>query len=286
MSYENNLTGKMDSDELNKLIGVKSTLDAFYTINKKSFIEFERDSLTPLQVATMIDGVEMCRNLIEEGADVNVEIEELGATLMHCAALNEEHGLDLLDYFSSLGLKLDAKDKFGNGPLQYAIRANNSKIVERLLPPKCPEEEKSTETTESQYLSILAEMKLKQEKRLLADFDVFGNSGMSAIHVAAMLSDLDMCKWLLSDGVDVRSLTKNKCEDNVLHCAAKNKSHGQELVQYFVSEFGFDVDAKDKLGLTPLHRALDMENIETAEELLKLGADLALIKAAGWTQIN
>ncbi|CAB3385104.1 Hypothetical predicted protein [Cloeon dipterum] len=117
-------------------------------------------------------------------------------------------------------------------------------------------------------------MVLEQDKGLLKDYDVFGNSGRSAIHLAALLSDLNMCKWLLNKGIDVRFLTKNEHEESVLHCAAMNKSHGKELVRFFVSKLGFDVNAKDKLEFTPLHRALLKDNIQTAEELLKLGADL------------
>ncbi|XP_065346535.1 putative ankyrin repeat protein RF_0381 [Cloeon dipterum] len=116
-------------------------------------------------------------------------------------------------------------------------------------------------------------MVLEQDKGLYIDF---GETGRSAIHLAAMLSDLDMCKWLLSKGVDVRCLTKNAFEDSVLHCAAMNKSHGKELVRYFVFVHNFDVNTKYKLGFTPLHCALYKENIETAEVLLTLGADLAV----------
>ncbi|CAB3379110.1 Hypothetical predicted protein [Cloeon dipterum] len=267
----------MESNAFNKFIGMKYLLAASYTVNKKSFFEFERYSLTPLQVAAMIDGVDMCRHLVEEGADVNVESEELGATLMHCAALNEQYGVDLLDYFTSLGLRLDARDKFGDEPLQYAIRVNNSKIVQKLLQPNCPEEESIKDKSEPRYRSILHKIMSEQEKGLLnTDLGLNGECGLSEIHLAAMLSDLDMCKWLLNNGADVRSLTKNEYEDSVLHYAAYNKSHGTELVQYFVSVHNFDVNAKDKLGFTPLHFALHMENIETAEELLTLGADLAV----------
>ncbi|XP_065346533.1 alpha-latrocrustotoxin-Lt1a-like [Cloeon dipterum] len=113
-------------------------------------------------------------------------------------------------------------------------------------------------------------MVLEQDKGL------FGVTGRSAIHLAAILGDLDMCKWLLNEGVDVRSLTKDKYEDSVLHCAAMNKSHGKELVRYFVSEHSFDVNAKDKLEFTPLHYALHKENIDIAEELFQLGADLTV----------
>ncbi|XP_065346529.1 alpha-latrocrustotoxin-Lt1a-like [Cloeon dipterum] len=267
----------MDSDEFKKLIIIKSALTEWYTVNKKTFIDFQRDSLTPLQVAGMIDGVDMCRHFIEKGADFNVKCKELDATLMHCAALNEQHGLELIDYFSSLGLKLDAKDKFGDEPLQYAIKMNNSKVVQKLHSLNCPEEESNKNKPESRYHSSLAKMVMEQDKGLLNDFGV---TGRSAIHLAAMLGDLDICKWLLNEGADVRSLTKNEYEDSVLHCAALNKSHGKELVQYFVSEHCFDVNAKDKLGFTPLHFALFKENIETVEELLQRGADIAVKRAA------
>ncbi|CAB3379109.1 Hypothetical predicted protein [Cloeon dipterum] len=266
----------MDIDEFIELAVLKNVMAESYSVTKKTFIVSQTDSLTPLQVAAMIDGVDMCQHLVEEGADFIVKCKKLGASLMHYAAMNDQYGLDLLDYFSSLGLKLDAKDKFGDEPLQYAIKMNNSKVIEKLLQKKCPEEEnnKDQSDNESRYHSILANMVLEQDKGLLTDDMI--ETGSSAIHLAAMLSDLDMCKWLLNKGVDVRSLTKNESEYSVLHCAAFNKSHGKELVQFFILEHSFDVNAKDKLGFTPLHCALYKENIETAEELLKRGANLAL----------
>ncbi|XP_065346527.1 serine/threonine-protein phosphatase 6 regulatory ankyrin repeat subunit C-like [Cloeon dipterum] len=266
----------MDMDEFIELAVLKTVLAESYSLTKKTFIVSQTVSLTPLQVAAMIDGVEMCRHLVQEGFVANVKCEKLGASLLHYAALNEKHGLELIDYFSSLGLKLNAKDKFGDEPLQYAIRVNNSTVVKKLLQPQCPEEKSNKNKSESRYHSILANMVLEQEKGLLTDYYGFGNTGRSAIHLAAMLGDLDMCKWLLNEGVDAQSLTKNELEESVLHCAAKNKSHGKELARYFISEHSFDVNAKDKLGYTPLHSALFKENIETAEELLRLGADLAV----------
>ncbi|XP_065346536.1 serine/threonine-protein phosphatase 6 regulatory ankyrin repeat subunit B-like [Cloeon dipterum] len=264
----------MAADIMDHLIKSMSDLPTSYDVHKNSFIK-NTQTKTPLQVAAAIDGVDTCRRLVADGAAINAKCQDFNATAMHYAALNEKHGLEVIEYFTSLKMRVDTKDKNGKEPIFYAIRAKNFKIAEKLLKLMFPKGELSKNNLLHICVKInnleMAKIVHSNDKGLL---NKYGEHGRSTIHVAAFYADLEMCKWLLSEGADVRALTENENEQNVLHCAAYNTSHGTELVQFFVSNFDFDVKAKDKLDFTPLHKALFRDNIKTAEELMKLGADL------------
>ncbi|CAB3379111.1 Hypothetical predicted protein [Cloeon dipterum] len=266
----------MASDVVDQLIQSISSLSTSYDAHKNSFIKNTQEK-TPLHAAAAIDGVDTCRRLVAEGADINAKCQDFHATAMHYAALNEKHGLEVIEYFTNLKMRVDIEDKNGKEPILYAIRAKNFKIAEKLLKLWFPEGELSKNNL--LHLCVkknnleMAKIVLNHDKHLM---NKYGEDERSTIHIAAFYADLEMFKWLLSEGADVRALTKDKFEENVLHCSACNTSHGTELVQFLVSKLRFDVNAKDKLGYTPLHYAFWKNNIKTAEELLKLGAELTV----------
>ncbi|XP_065346526.1 putative ankyrin repeat protein RF_0381 [Cloeon dipterum] len=229
--------------------------------------------LTPLRIAALSDNVDLCRFLVEAGADVFAKCDESRASMMHYAALNATNGLELIDFFGFLGLKANVKDRFGEEPIHYAIRAKNIEIAKALLRRR---QENAGRNNLLHFCVIennlrLAQIVLECEEEML---DQYGESGKNTIHLAARHADLQMCKWLVGKGANLQALSKDEYEDSVLHSAALNKTHGSQLVPYFVSELAFDVNAKDKLLLTPLHYALQNEFIDVAEVLVTLGADL------------
>ncbi|CAB3379108.1 Hypothetical predicted protein [Cloeon dipterum] len=229
--------------------------------------------LTPLRIAVLSDKVDLCRFLVEAGADVFAKCDESGASMMHYAALNATNGLELIDFFGSLGLKANVKDRFGEEPIHYAIRAKNIEIAKVLLQLR---QENAGKNNLLHFCVVennlrLAQIVLECEEEML---DQYGDLGKNTIQLAARNADLQMCKWLVGKGANLQALSKDEYEDSVVHSAALNKTHGSELVAYFVSELGFDVNAKDKLQLTPLHYALQNEFIDVAEVLVTLGADL------------
>ncbi|CAB3388733.1 Hypothetical predicted protein [Cloeon dipterum] len=104
-------------------------------------------------------------------------------------------------------------------------------------------------------------------------FREIGHFGESVMHIGAAFADERMCRWLLAEAhADVHALSQGN-EASVLHCAAQNKSHGCDLVKFFVV-CGLDVNARDKGDLTPLHHALKVEILQVAQQLLDLGADM------------
>ena len=61
-----------------------------------------------------------------------------------------------------------------------------------------------------------------------------------------------------------------------MHLAASSKKPNKELVKYLLEnkEIKQNLEAKDKAGWTPLHRAVFVGNLEILEELINQGADI------------
>ncbi|CAB3385108.1 Hypothetical predicted protein [Cloeon dipterum] len=253
------LVGKNDHSSPKKsfssTVKVVSSLSIFLTYDEMASNLINNQTETPNHfTAALIGAVQNSRRIILSlGENINVRCKETGATLMHFAALNEKHGLDLIEYFSSLGLEVDAKNKFGEEPVDYALRVKNIKIATALLQKK------------------KAKIVLKCKRDILFDL---GENGNTAFHIAARDADLEMCKWLLGEGLDPRATSKDEFAVTALHLAGFNASHGTEIVEFLVSTLQMDVNAKDKVQNTPLHYALLTENFGVAEKLTGLGADL------------
>ncbi|CAB3379112.1 Hypothetical predicted protein [Cloeon dipterum] len=231
--------------------------------------------LSPLQMAAIFDEVEKCERLVSEGEDLHAKCQVSGATLLHFAAVNLINGPELIEFFASRGLKVNAKDKNGKEPIHYAIRAKNFAVANELLKRR-PGEEKSKNNNLLHFCVSendleLAKLALESDKETLF---AYGELGRNVIHLAAGYADAEMCVWLLGAGADARALSKDGYADSALHYAALNTGHGQEIVAYFVSTLGHDVNAKDDLRFTPLFYALGVENLAAAEILISLGADL------------
>ncbi|CAB3385106.1 Hypothetical predicted protein [Cloeon dipterum] len=186
------------------------------------------------------------------------------------------HGKEIINFLvGTLGLKVDEKDKNGEEPIHYAIRAKNISFAQELLKRRHP---KGAEESKNNLLHFcvmdnkleLAKIMLEEDRNLLNEP---GELGLKTIHLAAWNSDLEMFKWLVDEVVDVYELCSNY-KASALHYAAYNKSHGKKLIRYLISDLGFDVHAKAENGLTPLHYALYNENVNNATLLLNLGADI------------
>ncbi|MBN2018412.1 MAG: ankyrin repeat domain-containing protein [Candidatus Cloacimonetes bacterium] len=87
--------------------------------------------------------------------------------------------------------------------------------------------------------------------------------------VAAIAGNLDIMKYLISQGADINTIDREG--SNLLHNAAAN-GH-LEVVQYLLDQ-GFDINAEDANGNTALLFASSHNNFDLIKFLLDKGADL------------
>ncbi|CAB3386735.1 Hypothetical predicted protein [Cloeon dipterum] len=70
------------------------------------------------------------RELLKDGANPKEETPH-GLTLVHFAAVNKEHGMDIVAYFKTRDI--GKKDEDGEEPIHYAVRRGNYDLANRFL---------------------------------------------------------------------------------------------------------------------------------------------------------
>jgi len=79
-----------------------------------------------------VNGKSQVKLLVSAGADVNAKSERTGSTLMHYAAFTGS--IETMEFLLSQGVRIDAKDKNGQTPLNRVGRArkNRSEVIKWL----------------------------------------------------------------------------------------------------------------------------------------------------------
>ncbi|CAB3386584.1 Hypothetical predicted protein [Cloeon dipterum] len=227
----------------------------------------EKAGATWLMLAARDRDLRSCLELVENGGDAKATTH-YGVTLLHFAALNKRHAVNITSHFVGQGLDLLKKDVDGESPIYYAVRLGLFEAAEKLL---------ALRSTGIKNLLhyFVAEDKLEIVKRVHSWnkklFEAVDPEGKNALHFAALCADLRMCQWLIEKGLDPKSMSVEKI--SVLHHAVLNSRHGKELVPFFAS-LNVDVNGEMEKGETPLHGALFAENLDVARTLLRLGAKL------------
>ncbi|XP_065344386.1 putative ankyrin repeat protein RF_0381 [Cloeon dipterum] len=242
-----------------------------------AFIKLQNLGLPLMCSAAKITDADVCRRLLDEGADLDAT--DSGITALHYAAMNKRHGEALVELFVSWGLRVNQKDDLDEEPIHFALRAKNFQVAKLLL------ELKYTANGEQKRNNLLhfciKEHNLSAAKHVL-EFDKTmlqerGEHGKTAFHLAAEFSDLQMCKWLVGQGASPKELdAKNKA--SAMHFAAFNMAHGADLTLYLIS-FRLNVNQRDRFDETPLHYALKTGNLAAAEQLLMFGASLDVLRS-------
>ncbi|XP_071099034.1 uncharacterized protein, partial [Haliotis cracherodii] len=118
------------------------------------------------------------------------------------------------------------------------------------------------------------EVSVKQESGYF-DINVRGRDDQTPLMRAVCRGDMDVYVFLLSCGADQTLVDKDG--HTLLHLAAQ---HGQlHMVKYIIDSF--DINTKDKAGLTPVMTSVASGNVAVFEYLRRRGADLSLVNNAG-----
>ncbi|XP_065335341.1 putative ankyrin repeat protein RF_0381 [Cloeon dipterum] len=259
-----------------------NNLEGMKMLNKEneSFLTSENDSniWTTIHMAAMHANLEMIKWLDENDVNLHKKDEfSYRASALHYVAFNKQSTSDLVrivQYFIQKGLDVNGLTGEGMTPLHCAINAKNTVVAGELVK-HCADLEQ-----ELKGLNFLlycakedflfgAQLMLKNKPQLIKGVDP---EGRNALHIAAEFSNLEMCKWLVGEDKDLIKMLTMK-GNSVLHVAAKNKNHGQEIVRYLIS-LNVPVNGRNNFDLAPLHYALQHGNVNVAQEMVTLGADL------------
>ncbi|KAI8909488.1 ankyrin repeat protein [Gorgonomyces haynaldii] len=107
-----------------------------------------------------------------------------------------------------------------------------------------------------------------------------------SLHEACRFGNMDICRELLKSGANINA--KDKLGDTPLHIAAKagNIDKGNIPFCQFLLDSGAQINSKNSQGLTPLHSAIQTGQIPTAQFLIEKGADIKAKTDGGWTVLH
>jgi ankyrin repeat protein len=114
-------------------------------------------------------------------------------------------------------------------------------------------------------LSVIVEEALK----IGADIGAQDEEGRTALHWATERDDLEIVKCLLENGADPNSMTYEGL--TILHIAAQRGR--SKVVDFLLERTLVDLNCGAFDGRTPLHLAVESDQVEVTETLLRFGAD-------------
>ncbi|XP_044726613.1 serine/threonine-protein phosphatase 6 regulatory ankyrin repeat subunit B-like isoform X3 [Chrysoperla carnea] len=203
---------------------VEVLLEYNANVNVRNHIDRE----TPLHVSARSRDVEICKMLLNKGADVDAK-EKNGSTALHIAT--EEGSNEIVKLLLERGAKVDSKNKCNITPLYLSAQRDHQEIIETLL-------------------------------KFGADINSRNKYGRTALHIASFKEHVKVVTTLLEYGCDINS--RDWVGKTALHIA----SHlGHNEVVTTLLEYGSDINIMTKKNLTPLDYAIETTTAETIEIL-------------------
>ncbi|XP_014230836.1 ankyrin-1-like [Trichogramma pretiosum] len=193
-----------------------------------------------------------------------------------------------------LTVKLDAVDHKGSTPIYYALRFGKHRIVEVLLrrgvDVNLANEEGLTPlhlicSFNVHFLETL--FQINDEIQQTVQVNAVDNNGKTPLHYAVIRGSKQIAEALLRRGADPTLVTANG--SSLLHffCQSRYNAELEELLFNDDKQQMVQIDAKDKLGNTPLHlAAANFEDTRQIEYLLRRGANPNIANAEGLTPLH
>lgn len=213
-----------------------------------------------LHLAVLMGNLRLLQELAAQGCFINARDTAM-QTPLHIAS-SEDHPELVLELLLA-GADVNAKDKMRQTPLHHAALRSGIEVTMVLL------------------------------EQGGADPGALDITQSSPLHVAAGHGRIEQMSVLLARDPSLVHL-HNDCGWTALHLAA----HGLEKKKTSTANVKFlpavkllldakaPVDARDEDTRTPLHRAIDTGNCETARVLITAGADVSAMDITRWTPLH
>lgn len=202
------------------------------------------------------------RDLVQDGINVNDDLDEYGATALYWSALKGHS--DITVFLLDNGAMVDQKNTDGDTALHVATAFGHKDIVQLLLSKGAKIDERRKEGTTSLHIAVSRNQKEVVELLLAsgAEVDVRNRDGVTPLYHAAAKNLPDVVTLLLSKGADPNAA--NLQGDTPLHAAA---AYGNKQVVELLLKVGAEPSTKSKDGVTPAQFATQQGHSEIARLL-------------------
>ncbi|CAB0042895.1 unnamed protein product [Trichogramma brassicae] len=263
----------------------------------------DKSGCTALHLALNRGHQQIAEWLLRRGADLNLANAK-GSTPLHLISAGKMDCADLLQTFFEISdeqtrpVEVDARDNEGKTPLHHAISHRHKKLFELLLrrgfDPNVADNDGSTALhticmadDDDGWAKMLFE--ISEEKNRQVQIDVRGMLDFTPLHLALVKEKLrPVAELLLRKGAATNLVDREG--STPLHTVCKyadDEDRVRMLIEISNEENKpVEVDARDKLGRTPLLLALARGHGKGVKYLLKLGADPNLADENGSSPLH
>jgi ankyrin repeat protein len=214
----------------------------------------DKGGFTPLDNLIRLDMAEgETTGLLRKHGGMTGEKLKLGTTLLHIAA--KEGKMETIELLIASGADVNAKDKNGETPLDYAISTDHTVIADLLR--KHDGKTKRELKAAGKPTEPVAEAAQPEPP-----------TAKTPLWKAAMFGEIEPAKQAIADGADVNA--KGERGLTPLHFAvvAALDSGDNKVIELLIAN-GADVNAKDDSGLTPLDSVKRLSEAATLVKRLR-----------------
>jgi len=209
---------------------------------------------TPLHLAVQHGHSTLVALLVAHGAQIEAR-DNHGNTPLHVAAFSHRQGStpEIVRQLLDLGADVNALSTHGKTPLMHAITQNQwHEVVEILIAHG-------------------------------ADVNIGETSlDMTALHFAAEENNPEIIRLLVAAGAEIEAAERDAGWTSLTLAARSNAADSLTALL----ELGANTEARDLLGCTPLHWAVNAGRVEATRLLLHAGADVNALNHAGQTPVH
>ena len=244
-------------------------LDILQHLMKKPFIninEVDKDNKTALYYAFYRDNPKILDYLLKNGADINTE-GVTGQKILTEAI--KQNNLDFVKYLTETKhVDINNVNEHNHTPIYTAVRKNNIEIV-KYLATKGVDVNKQYKNGNTLTHKAIEQNNFEMVKCLAdngAKLNIPNNDGITPLQQMFITDKKDMINYLLNN--------HNEEVELVFKLRQAIENEDLNTVKYLVEEKGVDVNTAFYDKVTPVHKAVELGNMEIAKYLIEQGADI------------
>lgn len=251
--------------------------------------KMERRGNTPLHLAAENGRPDVVRVLLRSGADANRRVCGTFSqySAMDLAALHsQKRHLDVLKALAELGGNVNAVDVDGSTALHVAAKWNKSSAIKVLVAAGADVEARQSAGRTPLHLAAAGGQSnaVLALTRCKADTSKMDSEGRTPLHLAAQLATVVALRALVAGGANINLRSTPEFDEYAaLDVAASlgNVDTLEELIR-----LGADVNATDTDGVSALHVAVKHSQPKTIHALVNAGADVDAEDGEGSTPLH
>lgn len=260
-----------------KKLGFKST-DTI-VIGPADVHGFDTKGMTALHYASLHGHLEIATQLVAAKSPIHASTIQDSQTALHMAASEGHDGIVIM--LCCNGAKTDARDNSGQTPFFLAVSRGQQRVADLLLNAGANLYHRDNRS----FTALHHAARVPDDKIYILDYLIAkgasvrarDKSGRSAIHHAVHYNRLLTIKKLITLGGD--PFSRDDDGDSILHQAAI-EGH-IDIIEYCITSLGFDINAINNKGETPLIVAAHWGVQMAVESLCAKGADVTKIDQSG-----